>query len=250
MANYNVGDKIGPKQILFLEERPKVNNNKRRGYFLCPSCGNPQWETCLYDVVSGKATQCIHCRKQTDIQRCITNGNRSKIDLTNQKIGLLTVLEETPLRKNHHIVWRCRCECGRETLAPSSELQRHRVICCDACKTKGSRGELMISHLLAQNNIIFEREKTFENCFYPDSHKKPRFDFYVEQQYLIEFDGRQHFKETNFFTETLESNRFRDTYKNQWCQKHNIPLIRIPYTHLQDICIDDLILTTSSFRIN
>ena len=35
--------------------------------------------------------------------------------------------------------------------------------------------------------------------------------------------------------------------KNQWCKDNNIPLIRIPYTHLNNLCIEDLILETSKF---
>ena len=41
----------------------------------------------------------------------------------------------------------------------------------------------------------------------------------------------------------------RDTYKNQWCKENNIPLIRIPYTHLNDLCLEDLLLETSKFII-
>jgi hypothetical protein len=37
--------------------------------------------------------------------------------------------------------------------------------------------------------------------------------------------------------------------KNQWCKENNIPLIRIPYTHLKDLSIEDLILETSKFKI-
>lgn len=39
----------------------------------------------------------------------------------------------------------------------------------------------------------------------------------------------------------------RDNYKNQWCIKNGVPLIRIPYIHLKDLCINDLILNTSNF---
>ena len=31
--------------------------------------------------------------------------------------------------------------------------------------------------------------------------------------------------------------------------ENNIPLIRIPYTHLQDLCLEDLQLETSKFII-
>ena len=36
---------------------------------------------------------------------------------------------------------------------------------------------------------------------------------------------------------------------SEWCKENNIPLIRIPYTHYDDIIIDDLKLETSKFII-
>ena len=41
----------------------------------------------------------------------------------------------------------------------------------------------------------------------------------------------------------------RDLIKNQWCRENDIPLIRIPYTHLTQLCIEDLLLETSQFLI-
>ena len=40
-----------------------------------------------------------------------------------------------------------------------------------------------------------------------------------------------------------------DEYKNQWCKDNNIPLIRIPYTKLDTLCIEDLMLETTQFRV-
>ena len=80
-----------------------------------------------------------------------------------------------------------------------------------------------------------------------------KFDFYVENKYLIEYDGEQHFIFKNnegwnneeHFKKTQE----HDSYKNQWCKDNNIPLIRIPYTHYDNIVIQDLLLETSQFLI-
>ena len=41
----------------------------------------------------------------------------------------------------------------------------------------------------------------------------------------------------------------RDAFKNEWCKENNILLIRIPYWHLKDLCIEDLKLETSKFII-
>ena len=50
----------------------------------------------------------------------------------------------------------------------------------------------------------------------------------------------------NAFLERQE----HDKLKNEWCKENNIPLIRIPYTHLKDLCIEDLQLETTTFLIN
>lgn len=38
-----------------------------------------------------------------------------------------------------------------------------------------------------------------------------------------------------------------DELKNEWCKNNNIALIRIPYTHLNRITIEDLKIETSNF---
>lgn len=78
------------------------------------------------------------------------------------------------------------------------------------------------------------------------------FDFYVNNSYLIEFDGSQHFKYTNTSWNTKEHYEYvvkHDQMKNEWAKQNNIPLIRIPYTQLNKLQIQDLLLETSNFII-
>lgn len=49
--------------------------------------------------------------------------------------------------------------------------------------------------------------------------------------------------------EHFEKLRENDNLKNDYCKRNNIPLIRIPYTQLKNLTIDDLLLNTSSFVI-
>ena len=42
--------------------------------------------------------------------------------------------------------------------------------------------------------------------------------------------------------ESLEDIQHRDNLKNQWAFKHRYTLIRILYTHYNDLCIEDLSL--------
>ena len=88
----------------------------------------------------------------------------------------------------------------------------------------------------------YEIEKKFATCI--DQRYLP-FDFYVDNKYLIEYDGKQHFDKESIFD--YEYTHKHDLIKSQWCKDNNIPLIRIPYTHFDNLCLNDLLLETSNF---
>lgn len=116
----------------------------------------------------------------------------------------------------------------------------------------GSKGEKTIAMLLNEYNIPFKREKTFSDLIYPDTNRRPRFDFWVNDEYIIEFDGGQHYNQgfKELSGKTLEEQQQDDKFKNDYCFKHNIPIIRIPYWELNNLTIDDLKLETTSFLFN
>ena len=71
-------------------------------------------------------------------------------------------------------------------------------------------------------------------------------------KYLIEFDGIQHFQPIEYFggiTEFKERKQ-NDEIKNNYCKINNIPLIRIPYTALKTLQLEDLLLETTQYLIN
>lgn len=73
----------------------------------------------------------------------------------------------------------------------------------------------------------------------------------MNNSYLIEYDGSQHFVADNYkwnTAEKLEKTKEHDAFKNQWCKENNIPLIRIPYTHMKEIIIEDLKLETTTYK--
>jgi hypothetical protein len=79
-----------------------------------------------------------------------------------------------------------------------------------------------------------------------------RFDFAILKndvlQYLIEYDGAQHFKPIKWMggIESFTSLKKRDDIKTQYCINNNIPLIRIPYTLYNKMTINNLILPETS----
>lgn len=167
-------------------------------------------------------------------------GHNNCEDITGQKFGKLTVISKSDIKKDRKVHWNCICDCGNQYIASGKSLRNGDIQSCGCLK---SIGEQKISNLLQANNISYEREKIF-----PD-FKPYRYDFYVNNNYIIEYDGKQHFQDYSWGNEihTLQESQKRDALKNEYCFTHNIPLIRIPYTHLKDLQIEDLMLETTTF---
>ena len=58
-----------------------------------------------------------------------------------------------------------------------------------SCGCTRSIGEEKITQLLQEAGIPFQKEKIFKECKYPDTNGYARFDFFVNNKYLIEYDG-------------------------------------------------------------
>jgi hypothetical protein len=104
---------------------------------------------------------------------------------------------------------------------------------CPNCKN--SKGNNIVKKYLENNHINFIQEYSFNDCKY---EKKLRFDFYLpEKNTCIEYDGKQHFEPIESWggVEMLEKTIQRDEIKNNYCEKNNIHLIRIPYWRKDDI---------------
>jgi hypothetical protein len=174
-------------------------------------------------------------------------ANSGKIE-TGTRFGRLTVVKEA-YKRNLLTFWECKCDCGNISYVPTGHLNSGHTKSC-GCLT--SQGEFEISALLNKNDIAFEAQKSFVDCKYNEQDARlPRFDFYINNSYLLEFDGIQHFEPIEYFggEEQFLIQTRRDQYKNQWCKENNIPLIRIPYTKLDSLCIEDLMLETTQFRV-
>lgn len=208
-----------------------IGKSEKKKYWVCQcDCGNTT--EVLDSLLKNGSTKSCGCLKRRPSSR--------RLDLTNKKFGYLTALyfnkkESQPNRT----YWHCRCACGNECDVLLENLTSPKRFPSCGCQTS-SRGELKIEQLLNDNNIIYEKEKSFDSCINPETNRPLRFDFFVNNSYLIEFDGEQHFKDRWF--EDLEEIQYRDNIKTQWCKDNNIPLIRIPYTKYKDLTIDDLLL--------
>ena len=171
-----------------------------------------------------------------------------KINMVGKTFGKLKVLEEMP-KDGKKIKYKCLCECGNITNVIGEDLRSGHTQSCGCLKSKG---EDIIANLLRQNNILFETEKTFPTCRFPHNNYHARFDFWVNNEYLIEYDGIQHFNIPNKWDtyENYEDRQLRDNFKSKWCKDNCIPLIRIPYYQLSYLKIEDLLLNTTNFKEN
>lgn len=169
------------------------------------------------------------------------------IDLTGQQFGRLRVISPESSNTRGLKRWLCECECGTRIIVNSNDLRTGHTTSCGCLRSKG---EQKISELLLANHIPFEKEKRFESCI--SNKRAARFDFFVNNSYCIEYDGIQHYEETmnNEWNYSLKDIQRRDINKNKWCQQNNIPLIRIPYWHYDQLTINDLLLETSSFLVS
>lgn len=101
---------------------------------------------------------------------------------------------------------------------------------------RASRGEIKIEEVLTEAGLVFEEEYSFDGLV-SSSGRPLRFDFAVfddehELQFLIEYQGVQHYEPKSKFGgyAGLRKQQYNDMMKREYCKKHNIILLAIPYT--------------------
>ncbi len=87
-----------------------------------------------YQLTSGAVTSC----------GCVPKPAHSRMmDLSGQRFGKLTVIEDSGQRSGSSVLWRCRCDCGGETLATRGQLTSgHAVSCGCAPRQHSARGHI------------------------------------------------------------------------------------------------------------
>ena len=233
------GQKFG--RLTVLERAENASTGQAQQLCEC-ECGNKI-------VVKGQQLRSGHTQSCGCLRKDKTKEYFLKsYDLTGQKFGHLTVLKRTEKRDNNRVIYLCQCDCGNKVEIRGDRLTRGEIVSCGCVNSKG---EERISKILRENNIPFEMQKTFDDCRNPETDSLFRFDFYINNQYLLEYDGIQHFlyDDNSIWNtkENLEKTQKYDTIKNQYCKDHNIPLIRIPYTKYDTLCLEDLLLETSKY---
>ena len=209
--------------IEFDEEKYK---EKGRTYWKCRcECGNiVSVQTSNLLNSNTKSCGCLQKEKVSQVKLC---------DLTGQTFGELTVIKREFIPNKKGTYWMCECKCGNNTVVREDHLKNGTTISCGCIKSKG---ELLITQILIENNIDFKTQYSFSDL---KGESLPlRFDFAIfknEQLYcLIEFQGEQHEKPITFFggDETFQMMRKYDNKKEEYCKTNEIKLVKIYY---QDI---------------
>lgn len=199
----------------------------------CRRC-NP--ETCKYkDKV----------RKQ--VGRDSVVADYSKKVKVGQVYGLFEVLEIKPStefgeHQSRGIV-KCRL-CGKTRECLFHHLTNKNVAC--ECFGNQSTGERLVSEWLKEHNIKYKFQLIYDDL---KDVNVLRYDFgiYGDNNKIIkivEFDGEQHFQEPGSFYNPDGLVQKHDKMKNEYAAKHNIPLLRIPYTEVlnMDKLLTDFLL--------
>lgn len=225
--------------------------------WLCEcSCENhTQFYVKSNNLRNGNTKSCGCLKKELIAKR---NAENSSVKIGN-KYGKLTVIKDLGMRqqisRNKNERWSlCQCDCGSNPIEVKNNLLQNGWKKSCGCLT--SQGEFVIEQLLKEHNVSYLKEYKFKDLCVKEGFPL-RFDFAIfddcELNYLIEFDGRQHYtgpEATWKNCHSLDEIKRYDKVKNQWCKEHNIPLIRIPYTHCDKLNINDLILETSTFILD
>ena len=222
----NIGDKIGRLEVV---EKTNLKEGNNRLYICKCNC---QLQTVFY--IQGCS---LNRRNPTRSCGCLRKEilfRKKFIPEIGKRHGKLVVIDEeyTVGEQHRHVV--CKCDCGTEEVSVDLSHLRSGVKLDCGCERQNSNGEKRIAQLFNEEGIAFKEQVSFDSLK-SLRHCPLRFDFLVHHSdgsfHLIEYDGRQHFEPIDFFggVKTFLRQQENDKRKNEWCQKHNIRLVRIKY---------------------
>jgi formate dehydrogenase assembly factor FdhD len=178
------------------------------------------WKVAPTSIINGGG--CYKCGLEK-LSKAQKKTNQAYVNELKIKNPTIINLEEY---RGNNINIKLKClKCNHEWIGnPENPLQGHG---CPRCRI--SKGEERIEQWLITHNINYIPQKKFNDC--KDIFCLP-FDYYIpNDNKCIEYDGRQHFTPIAFFggQKALEYLQRHDQIKNEYCEKNNIPLLRIPY---------------------
>ena len=89
-------------------------------------------------------------------------------DLKGQKFGRLTVVEQMPNNANNKVMWRCVCDCGKETVVIGSRLFTGKTKSC-GCLIKETTAERSTKHGFRYTRLYYIRLDMIDRCKNPNN---------------------------------------------------------------------------------
>ena len=202
-------------KLTVIKPAPRRDDKYTRWVCQC-ECGN-EVEVRTDYLTSGHTTSC-GCEKNKCFGRTV---------ILNKLYGKLTPIEYNELKQQYL----CKCECGNTAYIEGYNLMNGNTQSCGCLKSKG---ELKINAILTKMGINFKTQYYFNDCRFNDTNRLAYFDYAIfdinnKLLVLIEYDGEQHDFGWNYNHNSLTYIKEHDDYKNEYCKKNNIPLIRISY---------------------
>lgn len=123
------------------------------------------------------------------------------------------------------------CVCGEY-----SSIRFYCFLQGQRCGCIKSLGEQFIQNTIKELGYSYKAQYKFNNCI---NERRLSFDFYIDNKFLIEVDGEQHFKSIEKWggIPALKKRIKRDMIKNKYCIDNNIPLLRISFKEIKKIHI-------------
>lgn len=210
-----------------LSNKNDIQNNRSYINYHCPIHGTHTMR--IGNFLSGKG--CPECSKDAASKR-YRNSTETIIARINDNGGVLLNSEDYINNRTKNLRIICP-SCGNEFLTSYVLFVQHNGQLCSKCSSSMSVGEARVRRFLESKSIYYLQQYWFPDC--RDIKPLP-FDFYIpDYNVIIEFDGQQHFKETDYFSYGLAKTQLHDQIKNNYCEANNISLIRIPYTKLNQL---------------
>lgn len=214
-----IGSKFNMLTVIKYHGKRNNSSKHHKHTWLCQcDCGNKIIVETT-ELVTGHTKSC----------GCLKHHN-----LVGEKFGKLSVIEtDTKNPNKFRTYYNCMCECGNIVSVRSDALTYGNVKSCGCVSI--SKGEMRVREVLDKYHQNYTSQFTFDDCVY----KYPlRFDFHLmDYNCCIEYDGKQHYVGFDFFggEEAYKQTQKRDKIKNEYCKKHNIKLVRIPYWEFENV---------------
>ena len=198
------------------------------GTFNCEKCGHT-WNSRLSDKLV-KKTGCINCEKGNRVEKYTYDEVKKMLDESAPTRWDIIKYEKFSAKTT---VIQCK-KCLKKQTVKLSTFIYAQTGKCKYCETFASFGEYCISKVFDYNAIKYDSQYVVKI-----NNRNLRFDFYLSDHNIaIEYNGPQHYDETSlFYNDIIQQNM---ELKKEWCEKHGITLVEIPYTKKMKNIIQEL----------